>query len=170
MTDTEFAEIVNRTKLTVLSAIEKNLYPRFYHAIDDVVQETYLRAFRSLSSGLFRGDSSTSTWLYVIARNESLRMNKKLRREEEKFERSVDAWDTAGGNEDEPQYSVEEIQRAINLLPVKYRVVMESVYRGLSLREIAESQDLRHGTVKSRAARGREMLYKLLQEEYYETR
>jgi len=164
MTDIEFAEIVNLTKGTVLSAVEKTLYPRFYHAIDDVVQETYLRAFRSLSSGLFRGDSSTSTWLYVIARNESLRMNKKLRREEEKFERSVDAWDnTAGKNEDDSPYSAEEIQRAINLLPAKYRVVMESVYNGSSLREIAESQDLRHGTVKSRAARGREMLYKLLQ-------
>ncbi len=42
MTEREFAEIVGRTKKVVLSAIEKNLASRFYHSIDDVVQETYL--------------------------------------------------------------------------------------------------------------------------------
>ncbi len=61
MTETEFARIVHATKAVVLSAVEKHLAGRFYHAIDDVVQETYLRAYRSLTSDKFRGDSAIST-------------------------------------------------------------------------------------------------------------
>ncbi|KPA30808.1 putative terminase, ATPase subunit, gpP-like protein [Leptospira interrogans] len=48
MTESEFAEIVNSTRNTVLSAIEKNLAERFYYAIDDVAQETYFRAYKAL--------------------------------------------------------------------------------------------------------------------------
>lgn len=38
--------------------------------IEDLLQDTYLRAFRSLSS--FRADSSFKTWVYRIATNVSL--------------------------------------------------------------------------------------------------
>ena len=163
MTDREFAELISATKGKVLSAVEKNLYPRFYHAIDDVVQETYLRAFRSLSLNRFRGDSTLTTWLYVIARNESLRMNKKLCREEDKIRRSMDAFDVSPKDEGDMMYSLEDVERALTLLPVKYRIIMEAIYRGQAPKEIAVSLGLRHGTVKSRAARGRDMLYRLLQ-------
>ena len=42
MNEKEFSAIVAETKAVVLSAIEKNLAERFYHAVDDVAQETYL--------------------------------------------------------------------------------------------------------------------------------
>src|SRR6185295_731328 len=87
MTEEEFSTIVDNTKAIVLSAVEKNLFARFYHAIDDVVQETYLRGFRGLQKKQFEGRSALSTWLYAIARNESLRMNEKLMREERKTEK-----------------------------------------------------------------------------------
>ena len=54
MTETVFAEIIKETKGVVLSAIEKTLFNRFYHAIDDVAQETYLRAYKSLDRNQFR--------------------------------------------------------------------------------------------------------------------
>jgi RNA polymerase sigma-70 factor (ECF subfamily) len=63
MTEAEFTEIVESTKRVVLSAIEKNLYPRFLHAIDDVVQETYLRAYKSLQKKQFEGRSALPTSL-----------------------------------------------------------------------------------------------------------
>ena len=54
--------------------------PRLYTAIrhivtwhddaDDVLQNTYLRAWRALDS--FRGDANVYTWLYRIAVNESI--------------------------------------------------------------------------------------------------
>lgn len=91
MTESEFAEIVNSTRNTVLSAIEKNLAERFYYAIDDVAQETYFRAYKALKKNQFRQESKLSTWLYTIARNESLRMNDKLRKEEARAEKLINS-------------------------------------------------------------------------------
>ncbi len=87
MNDKIFTSIVEQTKGIVLSAIKKYLFERYYHAIDDVVQETYLRAYKSLMNNKFQGRSKTGTWLYIIAKNESLRMNHKLQREEKKKEK-----------------------------------------------------------------------------------
>ena len=88
MTEEEFAAIVGRTKKIVLSAVRKHLAARFSYVIDDVAQETYLRGYRHLAGSWFRNESSIESWLYAIARNESLRMNKKLVREEEKAEKN----------------------------------------------------------------------------------
>jgi len=162
MTDREFSEIIASTKGTVLSSVEKYLLPCYYHAIDDVVQETYLRAYRSLSAGSFRGDSSVSTWLYAIARNEALRMNKKLSREEDKVRRAMEVLRDMQGEEDIDSWDREEMEKALCNLPDRYRPVMEAIYRGIPVREIARTLNLRPGTVKSRAVRGKELLYRLL--------
>lgn len=168
MTGNEFSAIVEDTKVSVLSAVERHLFTRFYHAIDDVVQETYLRAYRSLSTGKFRGDSSIHSWLYAIARNESIRMNRKLSREEEKFTKTLELHRSGPGTAridfDESLYVLHE---SISKLPDIYRAVLELAARGFSENEIAARLSLKKGTVKSRASRGREMLQKLLPGEMY---
>ena len=163
MTEREFAEIIDSTKGAVLSAIQNHLADRFYHAIDDVAQETYIRAYRSLVKKKFREESLISTWLYSIAKNESLRMNKKLSREEMKFQKSVERMKTAAAHEvEENRYDIELLREAIGKLPEKYRSVLELVSRGLTEKQIAEKLEIKIGTVKSRSSRGREMLEKLL--------
>lgn len=164
MTESDFAGIVHDTKAIVLSAVEKHLAGRFYHAIDDVVQETYLRAYRSLVSNKFRGDSALSTWLYSIARNESLRMNGKLIREEEKFRKSVELYREADHGTDTDKEDIHEFLSIITLLPEKYRSVLDLVSQGFSEKEIASRLDIKAGTVKSRASRGRDLLKKMYQE------
>ncbi len=154
MTDADFAAIVRDTKKIVLSAIEKNLAERFYHAIDDVAQETYLRAFRSLARGSFRNDSSVGTWLYAIARNESLRMNKKLMREEEKALRAVPAAYAAA----EEHGSTDGLHESINRLPEKYRSVLQLLAAGMRINEISAKLGIKPGTVKSRASRGKQII------------
>ncbi len=166
MTEKEFAEIINSTKGVVLSAIEKNLSGRFYYAIDDIVQETYIRAYNSIVKGKFRGDSSIETWLYRIARNESLRMGEKLGREEKKFQKSVQEFQQKERPDNSfPDEDIEELRQKINRLPSIYRDVMELLSKGYSEKEIAEKLDIKKGTVKSRIWRGREMLQKLYAEE-----
>jgi hypothetical protein len=44
VTEKEFAGIVGATKEAVLAAVRRHPAARFYHAVDDAVQETYLRA------------------------------------------------------------------------------------------------------------------------------
>lgn len=163
MNEKEFAAIVQRTKGTVLSAIEKNLAERFYHAIDDVAQETYLRAFNSLSKGKFRGDSSVDTWLYRIAVNETLRINQKLKREEEKQKKSIQAFDMEPASESMAE-EMALLKNAIPHLPEKYRDVLELIFSGYGINEIALKLKIMPGTVKSRGSRGREMLYKIIKE------
>lgn len=164
MTDREFAEIVQETKGIVLSAIEKHLDNRHFHAIDDVAQETYFRAFRSLKKQGFRGDSSLNTWLYTIARNESLRMNRKLGRESDKVARKMQETSSAEASVAlDFDSDIELLRESMEKLPEKYRSVMILVAEGHSIQEIAEKLDIRAGTVKSRTSRGREMLQKIMQ-------
>ncbi len=156
MNEREFADIVGRTKKAVLSAVEKNLASRFYHSIDDVVQETYIRAYSSLTKGKFRGQSSINTWLYSIARNESLRMNEKLLREERKEKKLIDADDLTVNYEDD---SIALLQENILKLPEKYGAVLSLVSLGYSLNQISEKLGLNTGTVKSRISRGKKILH-----------
>lgn len=162
MTDREFAAIIGSTKGTVLSAVRRHLAARFFHAIDDVVQEAYLRAYRSLASGRFRGDSGMSTWLYAIARNEALRMNVRLEREERKLLKVRERMAAASGDLDS---DLGELYDAIGRLPEKYRQVLELAVHGMPVCDIARELAIEAGTVKSRASRGRVMLYRLMKEE-----
>lgn len=163
MNDFEFAELFKTTKKTVLSAIEKYLAARFVHSINDVVQETYLRAFNGLKKQKFKGDSPLNTWLYTIAKNESLRMNEKLVREEKKFEKSVIEFHNSKKelNPDELNPDIIVLKELIISLPDKYRTVMELVSIGLQEKEISNTLSIPRGTVKSRTSKGRELLHRL---------
>jgi RNA polymerase sigma-70 factor (ECF subfamily) len=160
MTELEFAAIVGTTKKTVLSSVRKHLAARFFHAIDDVVQETYLRGYRHLAGGKFRNESSLETWLYTIARNESLRMNTRLAREEAKAEKEADRWMSLEKERTSPD-DVISLAGMLERLPEKYREVVALKSQGYSEQEIAGRLKINTGTVKSRFSRGKELLQKI---------
>ena len=167
MNEREFAEIVKRTKKTVLSAIEKNMSPRFYHSIDDVAQETYIRAYNGLTKNSFRGDSAIETWLYKIAKNESLRMNQKLTREEEKAKRASESSSDAQVQEPDsgdPAY----LHDHMALLPEKYRSVLTLASQGFNINDISQKLGIRPGTVKSRTSRGKKIIQENIRREGHE--
>jgi RNA polymerase sigma-70 factor, ECF subfamily len=167
MTEKEFAEIVKRTKKTVLSAIEKNLSARFYHAIDDVAQETYIRAYNGLAKNSFRGDSSIETWLYRIARNESLRMNQKLFREEKKAEKILES-SSHSVKQKTDSGETAYLQEHLTLLPEKYRSVLTLISQGFNIKDISQKLGIRPGTVKSRTSRGKDMIHENIRREEHE--
>jgi RNA polymerase sigma-70 factor (ECF subfamily) len=158
----DFSKIVHSTKKIVLSAIQNYLAERFYFAIDDVVQETYLRAYKSLQKNQFKGESSLSTYLYTIAKNESLRMNEKLAREEKKKEKLLDKQLTEEKFFTEEKISKEYILSKILSLPKKYSDVLKLYLFGESESSIASSLGIEKGTVKSRTFRAKEKLRKVL--------
>ena len=134
----------------------------------DLVQETFLSAYRSLKD--FRGESSVSTWLYAIAAHACQRMRRKRKGEPER-ELSLDALSPTSdgdmplqvpGDELSPQERLEykELRRslfaAVHQLPKKYRMVL--VLRdmeGLSAREVGDVMGLTERAVKSRLHRAR---------------
>jgi len=134
----------------------------------DLVQETFLSAYRSLKD--FRGESSISTWLYTIAAHACQRMRRKRKGEPER-ELSLDALiPTADGDmplqvpgtdlTPEERMEHKELRHslfsAVHQLPKKYRMVL--VLRdmeGLSAREVGAVMGLTERAVKSRLHRAR---------------
>ncbi|MFW6365408.1 MAG: RNA polymerase sigma factor [Spirochaetota bacterium] len=164
MTEAEFAEIVGSTKRTVLAAVSRTLPAEYYHAIDDIVQETYIRAYRSLVSGKFRNEAALTTWLYTIARNETLRMLKKLKREEEKYRREQERRQKREMHEAETA-TRPDILPYIDRLPEKQRAVMMLFLEGKREKEIASKLGIAIGTVKSRLFRGKECIRNMIRDE-----
>ena len=136
---------------------------------EDVVQETYVRAFTRLED--FRGESSLSTWLSRIAINESLG---RLRRQRSSgvdvsslaqhgLKAEIIPFPLASSDDPEKSMAQREIQQivehAIDELPEAFRLVfMTRVVEGMNIEETADLLGLKPETVKTRLHRARAML------------
>jgi RNA polymerase sigma-70 factor (ECF subfamily) len=144
---------------------------------EDVVQESYVRAFAALAD--FRGDSSLATWLTRIALNEALG---RLRRRRPTVDIETFASTTRSdarvipfplmSPDMDPEQSAARqdvrrlLERAIDALPEPFRVVF--VLRDveeLSIEETAAQLGLRPETVKTRLHRARRQLREALDAE-----
>lgn len=146
---------------------------------EDVLQETFLKAFRALPA--FEGRSSLSTWLYRIAVNEALMLLRRRHPETISVERETESPDGDG----EPLEIVDWcclpehellsaegrrfLDAAIQRLSPALRVVF--VLRdveGLSIRDTAETLNLTETAVKTRLLRARLALREQLSAYYGE--
>jgi RNA polymerase sigma-70 factor (ECF subfamily) len=134
---------------------------------EDVLQETYIKAFHSLPS--FEGRSSLTTWLYRIAVNEALMMVRKRKPQTVSVEENS-TFDAEAESESmqivdfcclpEGELLSSESRRfldqAIQNLPDTLRVVfvMRDI-EGLSIEETAEALGLSESNVKTRLLRAR---------------
>jgi RNA polymerase sigma-70 factor (ECF subfamily) len=133
---------------------------------EDVLQETFIKAYRALQT--FEGRSSLSTWLYRIAVNEAL-MHLRQRKPGQV---SIDAERETDEGEGEPIQIVdwralpeEELlsaetrqvmDHAIQRLPATLRsVFLLRDIEGLSVRETAEALEVSEAVVKTRLLRAR---------------
>ena len=131
----------------------------------DVVQEAYLRAFRSFSG--FRGTSGRA-WLLTIVRNTSYTLLKKNRAVD--FTTPFDEEIHATGHESVSPATILEhsedsdlIGKAMDDLPAEFREILALRHQeGLSYKEIAEIAQIPPGTVMSRLARARAKLKEYL--------
>lgn len=133
---------------------------------EDVVQETYVRAFTHL--GEFEGRSSFATWLTRICVNEALQRGRRQRRRDARG-RVIDAAEVdmssfpSDGPSPEDRASDREmggvIEHAIDALPDDFRevFVMRAVEQ-LSVAEVSACLDINEQTVKTRFFRARGLL------------
>ena len=159
-----FAELVRRHQARVFN-LARALTGNDADA-DDLAQETFVRAFRSLDR--FRGESQFQTWLYRIAVNQT-RSHLRRRALLGWFSRTRDeAPDSieqvpAAGDAEATLVQRDAIDRALAGLPPDQRVAVTlRDVEGLDYKEIAEVTGAPLGTVMSRIARGREKLKPLL--------
>lgn len=133
----------------------------------DVVQETFLNAYRKLDS--FRGDAPFGGWLKRIATNSALM---KLRTRRRKPETSLELKTSDGETERRDRDVVDfrpwadkvsedkelgaRIRQSIDALPESYReVIVLADYQEMSMRDIAAALDLSVPNVKTRLHRAR---------------
>jgi RNA polymerase sigma-70 factor (ECF subfamily) len=133
---------------------------------EDILQETFIKAFRYLHS--FDGRSSVSTWLYRIATNEALMQIRKHQpgqfsldepvETEEGVQEPTQIVDWCCMPEEELMSSEvrAQLDRAVDRLPYNMRVVfILRDLEGLSTQEVAEVLNLTETAVKTRLSRAR---------------
>lgn len=128
---------------------------------EDIVQEVFLRAFRSLHQ--LRDESAALGWLLTIARNEFMRGVRKT----PPVSLSIEPPDpeTTAADMNVPLLDQQEwVGLALEQLPEEFRLVLLMFYfEELSYAEIAEQLNIPMGTVMSRLSRGRSHLKQALE-------
>ena len=126
---------------------------------EDCVQQTFIRAWRSLSA--FEGRSAFGTWLHRIAVNEVLTY---ARNHGTRSESNDDALESAladprDGSKELDAGEVMDVERALATLPegARHVVVLQAVY-GYSHEEVADMLGIAVGTCKAQLHRGRKLL------------
>ncbi|NCO28480.1 MAG: hypothetical protein COS15_00340 [Caldiserica bacterium CG02_land_8_20_14_3_00_36_38] len=120
---------------------------------EDVLQETFLRAFKYIKG--FKGEANITTWLYRIAMN--------TLKDEFKKRKAVNMLDNPISEDIPIEYSFDEkkkiIWEGLKRLSENEREIITLVdIRGFSYEETAKMLDVLVGTVRSRLARSREHL------------
>jgi RNA polymerase sigma-70 factor (ECF subfamily) len=136
---------------------------------EDCVQQTFIRAWRSLDA--FQGRSAFGTWLHRIAVNEVL-MHQRNRGTRTELDARGER--TAAGEDHHHEYEelvqphssnerdaaeVMDVERALATLPqgARHVVILQAVY-GYSHEEVADMLGIAVGTCKAQLHRGRKLL------------
>jgi RNA polymerase sigma-70 factor (ECF subfamily) len=143
---------------------------------EDLVQETYLRAYRGF--GGFQEGTNLKAWLYRILTNTYINSYraKKRRPEESELDEGEEFFlyrrlggleQAKAGRSAEDElldfFTEQEVKDAVESLPENFRMaVLLADVEGFSYKEIAEILDIPIGTVMSRLHRGRRALQKAL--------
>jgi RNA polymerase sigma-70 factor, ECF subfamily len=147
-----------------------------YQEADDMAQEVFIKAYRSLKS--FRFEAKFSTWLYRIAVNTCKNRVNSLEYRIKKWTDRLNTGDMNPGDAADEDHSsqtfspqehlekkekMQQIKKAVNgLSGDKKAVVVLRDIEGLSYDEIARITGLAIGTIKSKLARARAELQQRL--------
>ena len=138
---------------------------------DDLVQETFLRAWRSWDQ--FTAGSECRGWLFTICRNQFLRTQDREARYEPHDEAELEALGAAALHSSAAQDGLQQLfsrldlgpalDRAVTALPEPFREAVLLVdVQDLSYAEASKVLGVPTGTVRSRLFRGRRLLQEAL--------
>lgn len=144
---------------SLVRAYHRDLYRYAYwlckdkHIAEDLVQETCLRAWKSLDS--LQDEKAAKSWLITILRRENAR-----RFERKQFDLvDIDEPGNSGKTNDDGYHQQKWLQKQIMKLEIDYREpLFLQVIGGFSGEEIAQILDLNKNTVMTRLFRARNQL------------
>lgn len=156
-----YTELVRRYRERIYQTIYG--FTRNHSDTDDLAQETFLHAFRSL--GQFRKRSGFYTWIYRIAVNLSLNFLKKMGKEKRKesLKESLLARERSLATSPESFAASEELRKklneAVDSLPAVYRAsFVLVVFQGMTHGQAARIMRCPENTVSWRMHKARKML------------
>jgi len=167
-----FAELCQRYRGMLMNRIYR--FVQHPEDTEDVLQETFLKAYQHLQS--FRGACSFSTWLVAIGTNASLmllRRRKTLRMNicdvvAEDGETPVMEWQDPAPDPEQRYMMYEtsqKVNRAVRRLSPQLRNLLEIYYKSeLHLKDAAKTFGISEATTKSRLLRARRMLRRSLKQ------
>lgn len=136
---------------------------------EDLAQEAFVKAWRGLR--FYKHEAAFSTWLYRLTSNVCIDFLRKQKRQNtvsltmEEDAPELEARDTVPGPEEQILHKEnrQALAAAMEQLEEEYRLALTlRVVDELSYEQIADVLDIKVGTVKSRIARARERLRKIL--------
>lgn len=159
-----FSELVNRYQKLVFAICFNSV--KDAQEAENLAQETFLQAFRSLSS---YNNNGFKNWLGRIAVNKSIDFKRKNKAEVIYIEDIVD-FDVADSESIDMDFLKREDEKRIvslcNELPQKYCTILKKYYiHSKSYNEIALEEGISTKTVESRLYRGRKLLRQKWEEE-----
>lgn len=170
-----YAKLLHRYKHGIFKMIYQMIKNK--EETEDIVQETFIKAFNSLDS--YNSKYAFSTWLYKIAYNHCIDKLRKKKLKTQSLDKPIELKEGSVKFQikDErynPEKSVilDEKKNNINLtissLPEKYKkVIIYRHHKDKSYEEISQELKIPLGTVKARIFRARELLKKKLKENHY---
>ena len=141
-------------------------YLRNREQAEDAVQETFLKAYRSLDS--FRGESSAKTWLIQIALNtcRSMLRSAWLRYLDRRIAPEDIPQPVASTDEDDLDIMCD----IMNLPPKLKEVIMLYYWQDMNVCEIAQALSVSQSTVSRRLAHARSKLHDVLDRRFHHER
>jgi RNA polymerase sigma-70 factor (ECF subfamily) len=151
-----FGDIVRRWQHRLVNLAWR--FCRHQATAEDMAQEAFLKAYRSLGS--FRGESQFSTWLTAVALNT---YRSRLHRDRRPWlgRKPAEPVDTAPSlqNALEQGQRAELVRRAVLTLPARYRdAILMYYFEDLDIAESARVLGIAEGTLKAQLHRARELL------------
>lgn len=185
LTDSEIVDLVIQGEKAYYELLMRRNNQKLYRVlrgyikstseIEDVMQDTYVKAYEKLDK--FKHKSNFSTWVIRIAINEALQRIKQKGRirhiypsittKEQNKLRKMDSNSPSPEKLFLQKESARFIEKTIDILEPKYKIafIMKEV-EGMSIKEIADCLDLTESNVKVRLHRAKAILKEKLMEMY----
>jgi RNA polymerase sigma factor (sigma-70 family) len=132
---------------------------------EDILQDSFIDAFAQLRS--FENKATFGAWLKQIVVFKSIALLKKRRLSFADLEKETEEQaDEDAPDENEIEFTVQNIKKAMNQLPDGYRAVL-SLYllEGYDHEEIADIMRISQSTVRTQYKRGKQKLLQILKKE-----